>query len=99
VGTKGANSTGHAARRADASTLALPPVFAGIPWSTSQVWPETIRRLRDYGHSYAVLPAWYDVDELTDLRRLAAELQEPVNDDVCRELRRLVDGVLTRIER
>jgi glycosyltransferase A (GT-A) superfamily protein (DUF2064 family) len=94
VGTKGANSTGHAARRADASTLALPPVFAGIPWSTSQVWPATIRRLRERGHSYAILPAWYDVDEIADLERLRHELQRADSDEALVQLSEAIRAML-----
>jgi rSAM/selenodomain-associated transferase 1 len=104
VRTKEADSTECHARRADASTLTppagphsgpyLPPIFDDLPWSTPQVWPETIRRLAAHGHSYAVLPAWYDVDEVADLRRLAAELRQITGNGPCAELKRAVETIV-----
>lgn len=52
----------------------VPPIFAGIPWSTSEVLKETVARLEAAGLPYQLLPPWYDVDEVADLRRLADEL-------------------------
>jgi len=64
----------------------VPPIFAGIPWSSPQVWPQTVARLRDAGCPYGVLPPWYDVDDLASLRRMdrdlacAAKLDEPLGE-------------------
>ena len=52
----------------------VPPIFAGISWSTPQVWPQTVQRLRDAGCPYGVLPPWYDVDDPAGLRRMVREL-------------------------
>jgi rSAM/selenodomain-associated transferase 1 len=74
---------------------ALPPVFDGLPWSTPHVWPETIRRLEDHGSSYAVLPAWYDVDEPADLERLRLELHAAA-DESFQRLSQAVGEILCR---
>ena len=66
----------------------VPPMFAGIPWSSPQVWNQTVRRLRDADCPYGVLPAWYDVDDLASLRRIYRDTadQEPL-DEPLRHLR------------
>ncbi len=63
----------------------VPPIFEGIPWSTSSVWQATTRALQEADYTLAVLPTWYDVDEAADHGRLVAELAR--SDD--RELRKL----------
>ena len=40
-----------------------------MPWSTDRVLPETIRRLRDGGLTFALLPQLWDVDDEADLAR------------------------------
>jgi rSAM/selenodomain-associated transferase 1 len=54
---------------------AVPPIFSGIAWSTAHVWEQTVARLRQTGHSFGVLPTWYDVDEVRELIRLRDELE------------------------
>ena len=46
------------------------PVFEGIPWGGSSVLTETVARLSDSSWRLAVLPPWYDVDTVDDLRVL-----------------------------
>ena len=76
----------------------VPPIFAGILWSSSQVWTQTVDLLRDADCPYGVLPAWYDVDDLAGLRRIHRDMadQEPL-DEPLRRLREdliKVDGTL-----
>jgi uncharacterized protein len=52
----------------------VPPIFDNIPWSTPEVWSQTISRLTTAEISYHVLPEWYDVDDFTGLRRLETSL-------------------------
>lgn len=52
----------------------VPPIFAGMPWSTPALWPTTLARLAEHGLRHATLPPWYDIDDIDSLRRLAAEL-------------------------
>ena len=70
---------------------AVPPIFEGIDWSTPEVLSRTIDALRDTGLSLAILPPWYDVDDLDDWRTLAGHL---------RALRRAgIEPGLPRVER
>jgi uncharacterized protein len=56
------------------SAVETPPIFEGIDWGTPTVFSSTIARLRDSSHRFSVLPYWYDVDDLADLRILADHL-------------------------
>jgi rSAM/selenodomain-associated transferase 1 len=51
-----------------------PPLFRGMPWSTSDLWQASCQALDRAGWSWQALPAWYDVDEWADLERLQEEL-------------------------
>jgi uncharacterized protein len=49
-------------------------LFEGIPWSTSAVLGETLRRAAEMGLKVELLQPWYDVDRAADLKRLCEEL-------------------------
>lgn len=49
-------------------------LFEDIDWSTPEVSAQTIARAREINLEVALLPAWYDVDDATTLRRLCVEL-------------------------
>ncbi|MBV8888614.1 MAG: TIGR04282 family arsenosugar biosynthesis glycosyltransferase [Alphaproteobacteria bacterium] len=51
-------------------------LFEDIDWSTSRVAAQTGVRAAQLGLEMVELPAWYDVDEPSALRRLAADLTE-----------------------
>jgi hypothetical protein len=51
-----------------------PQVFAGIPWSTADVYRMTLQRARESALAVINVAAWYDVDDLASLRILQAEL-------------------------
>lgn len=53
---------------------AHPEPFERITWSTESVHAETLERCRDAGLEVVHLPVWYDVDDASTLRVLAAEL-------------------------
>lgn len=72
----------------------VPPLFDDIPWSTPAVWRQTIDRLESAGLRYAVLPTWYDVDDLEDLHRLHDELTAVSGDAVLARLRDVVQHAL-----
>jgi rSAM/selenodomain-associated transferase 1 len=74
----------------------VPPLFEDIPWSSADVWRQTIRRLGQWGCPYAELPAWYDVDDIQHLLRLEAELVETVSSDPL--LGELLDAVRRSLE-
>ncbi len=48
--------------------------FDGISWSTEAVFSQTVDRCLAAGLTYAVLPFWYDVDHVEDLRFLIHHL-------------------------
>jgi uncharacterized protein len=49
-------------------------VFADIPWSTSEVYRQTLQRAAEIRVPVTELPTWYDVDDEATLRLLEAEL-------------------------
>jgi rSAM/selenodomain-associated transferase 1 len=51
-----------------------PELFHDMPWSTSDVFAETLRRARAAGLRVVTLPVWFDVDTAADLARLEASL-------------------------
>ena len=53
-----------------------PLIFTDIDWSTENVWPQTIDRLREHNIDFGELPVWYDVDEADDLARLRSDLTQ-----------------------
>lgn len=49
-------------------------IFQGIPWSTGSVLSATLARAEAAGLAVRLLPSWYDVDSVEELRRLRGEL-------------------------
>lgn len=73
----------------------IPNLFGNIAWSTDEVFGQTVAVLESAGVPYAILPKWYDVDDVTDLRRLAEELNAKSLVDVrLNELRSSISSVL-----
>jgi uncharacterized protein len=50
-------------------------VFREVPWGTDAVLSTTLARAADAGQSVRLLPSWYDVDSVDDLRRLREEVR------------------------
>jgi rSAM/selenodomain-associated transferase 1 len=51
-----------------------PQLFEDMAYSHADVFSDTLARIAGTGKTPVVLPAWYDVDRPSDLRRLAADL-------------------------
>jgi len=49
-------------------------IFEEIAWSTAEVLTQTVERAREIDLDVGLLPAWYDVDDASTLRRLCDEL-------------------------
>lgn len=52
-----------------------PMLFQDITWSTEVVFRQTVERAAATGLSVSSLPPWYDIDTVTDLERLHADLR------------------------
>ena len=48
----------------------IPGLFSNIPWSTGDVFSETIRAIKNSGKSYGVLPVLTDLDTIEDLSNI-----------------------------
>ncbi|HKV56350.1 MAG TPA: TIGR04282 family arsenosugar biosynthesis glycosyltransferase [Candidatus Binataceae bacterium] len=72
----------------------IPDMFTAIRWGGTRVLAQTVARLQKAKVSFALAPAWYDVDRWSDLMLLAEHLRrEPALAAACpvtaRALRRL----------
>ena len=54
-----------------------PSLFYDMPWSTSGVASETLRRCRALGLRTHMLPVWYDIDDAASLASLRRDLRRP----------------------
>jgi rSAM/selenodomain-associated transferase 1 len=76
----------------------VPPVFAGVAWSSPNVWQQTVQRLEDAHCPFAQLPEWYDVDDLAGLRRLHRDLtSDPCRDEALSDLFEMMANTLDRL--
>jgi rSAM/selenodomain-associated transferase 1 len=69
----------------------LADVFHGVPWSAGAVFRETMKIFGRSGLRVHVLPEWYDVDTLNDLRSLFirntdTEFRESQSMSICRKI-------------
>jgi glycosyltransferase A (GT-A) superfamily protein (DUF2064 family) len=51
-------------------------IFQQIPWSTPNVFSQTLARAEAFSLHVALTPPWYDVDTAREATRLASELVE-----------------------
>lgn len=51
-------------------------IFENIPWSTSEVFESTVKRIENRGLSLHILPEWYDIDSFADLRVMVEKIRE-----------------------
>lgn len=53
-----------------------PGIFREVPWGTDAVFALTLRRIREWQSSVAILAARHDIDVLEDLKRFEAETRD-----------------------
>src|SRR5262249_2539203 len=56
------------------SNQPTPQIFAGMSWSHSEVLKESKNRLASLRVDYCLLPPWFDIDTVDDLRHLESAL-------------------------
>ena len=66
---------------AQAGHAGLPALFEHIEWSTEKVMQQTLQQARLHNLNVRLIPRWYDVDTVEDMRKLAEQLQEMPNED------------------
>ena len=66
------------------------PLFEHIAWSTATVLRDTLTQAHHHQLTVKLLPTWYDVDDKSDLHRLAAELSQPHEASVAPRTRALL---------
>ena len=44
-------------------------IFSEIDWSTDKVFTQTMQAIQAINKSVYVLPKWYDIDTISDLKR------------------------------
>jgi rSAM/selenodomain-associated transferase 1 len=71
-------------------------LFEGIVMSTSTVAQETLHRAGQISLKVSCLPRWHDVDTLTDLDRLVAELRS-LPDRIAQHTREFLGSGLTEV--
>lgn len=54
----------------------IPDLFAGIEWGTDKVFDETLKRAKESNLNFALLPFWYDIDTINELRFLSIHLND-----------------------
>jgi len=57
-------------------------VFEDIPWSTSAVFSQTIKKVRSLNLNLGLLPPWYDIDDLDALRFLKTHLNTSLSNNL-----------------
>ena len=52
----------------------IPDLFSGIDWGTDKVFEETLKKARANNLHFSVLPFWYDIDTIKELRFMSIHL-------------------------
>lgn len=52
-----------------------PELFTNMTWSHERVLADTLERLTQLGLSYSLLPSWFDLDTVEDLKNLNGRLE------------------------
>ena len=52
----------------------IPDLFSGIEWGTDKVFEETLKKAKESKLDFSLLPFWYDIDTIKELRFLSIHL-------------------------
>ena len=76
---------------------ALEHLFTDVPWSTDQVFKETLLRAASIGLSVATLDRQEDVDTIAELQRLRKSIQNSMSSNLThRTLSMQIDAIMTK---
>lgn len=70
----------------------LPGIFGDISWGGDTVFAETVGKIISADADYSVLPFWYDVDTIKELRFLEIHLSA-LEKSTCRQTREFIEKV------
>ncbi len=73
----------------------VPDIFSDIEWGTDKVFEETLKKVKDSNTDFSVLPFWYDVDTMKELRFMAIHL-DALNDCSCLRTRAMIKRLKER---
>ena len=67
----------------------IPDLFGDIEWGSDSVFEETIKKVKGSGLNCSVLPFWYDIDTINELRFMQIHL-DAMNDGSCVRTREMI---------
>ena len=67
----------------------IPDLFSGIEWGTDKVFEETLKKLKENKLDFSLLPFWYDIDTIKELRFMQIHL-DAMNDGSCVRTREII---------
>lgn len=68
----------------------VPELFSGIDWGTDKVFDETVKKAKESGLDFSVLPFWYDIDTIKELSFMQIHL-DSMNEDRCIRTRNMIE--------
>lgn len=67
----------------------IPDLFSGIDWGTDKVFEETIKKAKESKLDFSILPLWYDIDTIKELRFMQIHLDN-MNEGNCVRTRDMI---------
>ena len=78
---------------AQAGQAGLPALFEHIEWSTEKVMQQTLQQARLHNLRVRLIPRWYDVDTVEDMRKLTEQLLETGKEEDAPRTRNFLQGL------
>ena len=71
----------------------LPALFEHIEWSTEKVMQQTLQQARLHNLNVRLIPRWYDVDTVKDMRKLAEQLKDMPHEEGAPRTRNFLEQI------
>ncbi len=78
---------------AQAGHAGLPALFEHIEWSTEKVMQQTLQQARLHNLNVHLIPRWYDVDTVEDMRKLAEQLKDMPHEEGAPRTRNFLEQI------